>query len=279
MSKGKDSIAKIIGVTLGVCMVCSILVSATAIGLRSRIEANKAFDRKKNILIAAGLVESKERPSVDQVDKLYADNIDGEVLDLQSETIVPDLTPQDIDWRKMVKDPDTSVQLSQEIDIARIKKQSEMMPIYLLRDNAGKIERVILPIYGKGLWSTMYGFISLESDLQTVGQITFYEHGETPGLGGEIASAKWQGYWPGKKVYAMQPAELGADENPTPVIHVIKGSPAKDDPESAYKIDGISGATLTCNGVTDLMEFWLGDNGYGPYLKKLAEEEKQEAQK
>jgi len=120
----------------------------------------------------------------------------------------------------------------------------------------GELQAMIFPIEGKGLWSTLYGYIALAPDANTVVGITFYDHGETPGLGGEVDNPRWKSLWPGRKVF---------DERGNPVIQVKKGSagpPAKD----PHQVDGLSGATLTSRGVTALVQFWLGENGYGPYL-------------
>ncbi len=131
--------------------------------------------------------------------------------------------------------------------------------VYLVRDD-GQIEQVILPIEGPGLWATMYGFIAVESDGNTVRGLKFYEHGETPGLGDGVDKPAWQAQWVGKKLY-------DADGNIQ--IEVVKGQA----PENDYQIDGLAGATLTGRGVSVFVRHWIGDEGYGPYLKQLSEKE------
>ena len=103
----------------------------------------------------------------------------------------------------------------------------------------------------------MYGFIALEEDGNTIQGLTFYKDGETPGLGGEINNPLWLAKWPNRKVY---------DESGEVEIHVIKGS-APPAQEAPYRVDGLSGATITSNGVTFALQFWLGDNGFGPYIR------------
>ena len=142
------------------------------------------------------------------------------------------------------------------MDIANIKRRERYAKVYLLRDG-DEIETIILPIRGYGLWSTMYGFIALEADGNTVSGLSFYEHGETPGLGDKIEDPRWLGLWPGKKVY---------DADGEPQLEVIRRREATDDPHS---IDGITVETLTCPGVTNMLAFWLGGQGYGPYLRGL----------
>lgn len=136
----------------------------------------------------------------------------------------------------------------------------EEATIYLVVDG-DRIEQVILPIEGAGLWATMYGFLAVEDDGNTVRGLQFYEHGETPGLGDGVDKPAWRAQWAGKKLY-------DADGNIQ--IEVVKG-PAPDD--SNYQIDGLAGATLTGRGVSVFVRHWIGDEGYGPYLKQLGEKE------
>ena len=132
----------------------------------------------------------------------------------------------------------------------------------MLKDG-DEIRQLVLPVHGYGLWSTLYGFIALENDLNTIKGLRFYEQGETPGLGGEVDNPKWRQQWKGKRIF---------DDNGELKIQVIHGHVTHNDPEADYKVDGISGATLTSKGVSNLLRFWLGDRGFGPYLKKLRAE-------
>jgi Na+-transporting NADH:ubiquinone oxidoreductase subunit C len=133
------------------------------------------------------------------------------------------------------------------------------MEVYLVEEQ-GALQQVILPVYGKGLWSTMYGFIALGPDLSTVRGFGFYQHGETPGLGGEIENRSWLAKWPGKVVY---------DEKGAVKLRVIKGEVDAAAADARYKVDGLSGATLTARGVSNLLAYWLGENGYQPFLHQL----------
>ena len=136
----------------------------------------------------------------------------------------------------------------------------EQAPVYLVRSD-GEIEQVIVPIEGAGLWATMYGFLAVESDGRTARGLQFYEHGETPGLGDGVDKPAWREQWRGKRLF---------DENGDPLIEVVKGpAPAGSD----YQIDGLAGATLTGRGVSVFVQYWISDEGYGPYLKSLANEE------
>lgn len=252
----KESTAKTIGVAFVVCVVCSVLVSVTAVSLRGIQEANKAFDKQKNILVAAGLVAGDERPSKAEADEKFQ-QIQSLVINTKTGDLVPDKDANAIDWLKAAKEGET---IPSSQDTAKIVRMSQEQPVYLLwKDD--KIDRVVLPVYGKGLWSTMYGFLALEGDFDTIGALTFYSHGETPGLGGEIDNPQWKAKWVGKLAF----------EDGKPAIRVIKGAVKADSPQAPYEVDGLSGATLTCDGVTSTVQFWLGKDGYGEFLKKLKE--------
>jgi len=136
----------------------------------------------------------------------------------------------------------------------------EEAAVYVVIDG-DRVEQVILPIEGPGLWAAMYGFLAVGNDGNTVRGLQFYEHGETPGLGDGVDKPVWRAQWVGKKLF-------DADGNPQ--IEVVKG-PAPDDSE--YQIDGLAGATLTGRGVSVFVRHWIGDEGYGPYLKQLGEKE------
>ncbi|EDL51201.1 Na(+)-translocating NADH-quinone reductase subunit C [Vibrio mediterranei AK1] len=116
---------------------------------------------------------------------------------------------------------------------------------------------VILPVHGTGLWSMMYAFVAVQTDGNTVNGITYYEQGETPGLGGEIENPSWRAQFVGKKLF---------DENFKPAIEIVKGGAPEG---SEHGVDGLSGATLTGNGVQGTFDFWLGDMGFGPFLAKV----------
>jgi len=125
-------------------------------------------------------------------------------------------------------------------------------------DNA--LNAIILPIRGYGLWGTMKGYLALKPDFKTIIGLEFFDHKETPGLGGEIDNPKWKAIWKDKEVFS---------DTGEVVISVIKGSVDKSSDQSKYQVDGLSGATITSNGVTNLLSFWLGDMGYGPLIENI----------
>ena len=253
MSSNKDSIKSTITVALLLCLVCSVIVASSAVLLRPMQQANKALDLKKNVLMAAG-IETKGQ----DINALF-NQFTPRIVDLETGRYVTDMNAETYDQRKASKDPALSDALNADDDIASIGRRAHYATVYLL-EKEGKLERIILPVKGYALWSTLYGFLALESDGNTVAGLGFYEHAETPGLGGEIDNPRWKALWPGKKIF---------DEQGNLAIKLVKGSVSSSDPQAAYKVDALSGATLTSNGVDNLVHFWLGKNGFGPYLTNL----------
>lgn len=246
-----ESILKTFGVAAGVCVVCAIIVSFSSVALKGLQDQNKALDKQVNVLKAAGLVPADGKATKAQVAEMFksAETI---VVDLATGAVVADADPV-----KVENDKTNFVALTPEQDVAKIKTAPKLAVVYRFNDEAGALKTLVLPICGTGLWSRMNGFLSLNADLTTVAGLVFYDHGETPGLGGEISNPKWTAKWNGK---------TAVDETGAPVVKAVKGLAPQG---SATEVDGISGATLTCNGVNDAIEFWLGDLGYGPYLKTL----------
>lgn len=251
-----ESIGKTLGVALALCIVCAVVVSAAAVILRPAQEVNKALDLKTNILAAAGLL----KVGVD-VEKQF-EQITIRVVDMESGRFSDAVNPLTYDQRKASKDPAMSVALAADADPAKIRRRAYYATVYVVEGSAG-IEKMILPIKGYGLWSTLYGFLALESDFETVAGIGFYEHAETPGLGGEIDNPGWRASWVGKTAYA-------AGER---VITVIKGKVDRQRDGADYQIDGLAGATLTTRGVDNLVKYWLGNDGFAPLIQHLKSQE------
>ncbi len=261
----KDSMKNIIMVSLAICFVCSIVVSSAAVFLKPQRLVNKELDRNRNILEAAGLYDKASGQQVniaEQFEKFEIRLVDLEEKRVLSELEASDLgiEPSTYDQRKAAKDPDVSKALETSEDIASISRRARYSTIYLLKDEAGDIEKVVLPLHGYGLWSTLYGFIALKGDMATVSGITFYEHGETAGLGGEVDNPAWKGLWPGKSLY--KDGEVA--------LKVIKGNAIEGTQNYDYQIDGLSGATLTSKGVENMVSYWMGDAGFGPILDDLS---------
>ena len=258
-----DGIKKTVMVALGVCLICSILVSAAAVSLSSLQAENKKLDRLRNILMAADLYENAQN-----IEKIYNEKIETEIIELATGKAISESQKNDVlntesfDLKKIASDPQYSEAIPSKDDIASIKRKPKYMTVSFVRE-AGQLKKVILPVYGKGLWSTMYGFMALGADLQTVEGFTYYEHGETPGLGGEVDNPRWKALWKGK---------VALDETGKVVIEVIKGTVNPSSPDANHQVDGLAGATITTRGVDHTLEFWLGQNGYGQLLDNLRKE-------
>lgn len=245
---------------LGVCLICSLLVSTAAVMLNARQNANQRQNRIKNILIAADLYQQDAA-----IDSLYKQRIEPVLIDLHSgkriaaQRISPGFTLDEFDIQTFENNPELSENIAPEADIAKIKRRPKYMVVYLVK-TAGQVDKLILPVFGKGLWSTLYGFLALDRDLQTITGITFYQHGETPGLGGEIDNPRWQHQWPGKQAF---------DGEGRVAIEVLRGLVDAQSADAKHQVDGLAGATLTSRGVNYLVKYWLGDQGYGPLLARL----------
>ncbi len=258
-----DSIKKTVLVVLGVCLVCSLLVSTAAVKLFPLQEVNRKLDKVKNILVAGELYNEEA-----DIAKTYDEKIEPVLIELATGEPVTEenfddvLNVEDFDITVLANHPEYGRSIPQPQDLADIKISPKYMLVYFIKEGE-EINKIILPVYGKGLWSTMYAFLALDKDFKTVTGVTFYEHGETPGLGGEIENPRWNTLWKGKEAF---------DENNNVQLEIIKGVVDRNRPEASYQVDGISGATITARGVDKMIKFWLGDDGYSPFLNKLREE-------
>jgi len=239
----RDSISNTLIVAIGLSLVCSIIVSSAAIVLKPIQVKNEELFRQQIILDVAGLME----PGAD-INQLF-EAIESRTVDLET----GDYTSEG--------DLELNISIPDELDVAGIGQRPKYAPVYLVKDG-DTIEQIILPVYGKGLWSTMLGYLSMAPDGNTIKGLRFYAHAETPGLGDQIDKEAWRSLWVGKEVY---------DEGDEPQIRVVRGLVPAGAPNAEHLIDGMSGATLTGNGVSDLVRYWTGPHGFGPYLKNFRE--------
>jgi len=250
LAASPDSVGKTIFVAVAVCLVASMVVSAAAVSLRPVQEANRLKDKQVNVLQVAGVYE----PGIDVTEAFAA--FEPHVLDLTTGEFVDDrFDPVTFDDQAAASDPELSVALDN--DPAGIGRKAKYRVIYLLRDEEHGLNKVILPVQGYGLWSTLYGFIALENNGNDIYGLQFYQHGETPGLGAEVDNPRWKALWQGKKL---------RDDDGVVQITVAKSQPAAG---PAYHVDALAGATLTSVGVDNLVRFWVGEDGYGPFLARL----------
>lgn len=220
-----------------VTIICSLLLASAATLLKDRQQENIKLDMQKNILASAGYITQDKEFTRDDILNLYDKNIASMVIDKSGESVEG----------KTVEELDP-------------KKDTGLLPLYYSQEG-DEIKSYILPVSGKGLWSTIYGYLALEPDVNTVKGITFYQHGETPGLGGEIVQDWFRNNFIGKKIYSPDGKLVS--------ITVKKGKVEGAVPESEqyHYVDGISGSTLTGNGVTN---FLMSDlKKYEPFFNKI----------
>lgn len=261
MSANNDSIQKTLLVAILLCLVCSVIVAGAAVGLRDKQNENKANDRRGAVLKSAGLFDTNQ-PVADQ----FKNKITARIVNIAEGRFATDaelqeirdagFTTENFDQKKSSKAPALSSALEGSEDPASIKRLEKFATVYMVK-SGDKIDKIVLPVHGYGLWSTLYGFIALEGDMDTIIGLGFYSHSETPGLGGEVDNPKWKSLWVGKEVY---------DDQGEVAITVVKGQAEVGNP---YQVDGLSGATLTSRGVNNLVRFWIGDQAFGSLLTKL----------
>ena len=251
----KDSVGGTVTVVVLLSLVCSIIVSGAAVALKSKQDEQKALDVQRNILTVAGLMK-EDNASV--IKDTYNKFIEPRLVDLQSGDFVQ-ASKEDVekfDPKTAVKSTALSQAIPVEQDKAGIKVRANQARVYLVKDEQGQVNQVILPMYGRGLWSTMYGFVAVAPDANTIKGITYYDQGETAGLGGEIANPRWQALFVDKKLF---------DDDQRVAIRVAKNASSNKE----HGVDALSGATLTSNGVQGSFDYWFSQNGFGPFLAKF----------
>ncbi|OLO03559.1 Na(+)-translocating NADH-quinone reductase subunit C [Salinicola socius] len=246
-----NSIKKTLIVAFSLCVICSVVVSSAAVVLKPKQVQNQELDRKSNILQVTELY----KPG-DDVEEKYAELITPRVVDLETGEYSQDLDPGSYDQFDAARDPATSRTLSGDDDIAGIGRQEKYSTVYLVGDPDDP-DQIVMPIRGQGLWGLMEGFLSVRGDGNTIVGLSYYDQSETPGLGGEVDNPRWKAKWDGKKIY-----EDGDFQDPQ--IQLVKGGASGD-----YEVDALSGASLTSRGVTNMLRFWLSDEGYAPYLARF----------
>lgn len=254
MAMNKDSAGYIIGFSLAVCLVCSLGVSAAAILLKDRQEVNAKVAQQEKILDVAGLIRPGEKLSTDEVQSLFAERLVPVLVDLESGELLADVEgvgPADFDMTSAAKEANVVAEANE----AKVRFQPTVGKLYYQVDTKGQVKKIIIPIEGYGLWGFLFGYLALEADGETISGITYYNHKETPGLGGEVDNPNWKGSWKGKKAFKPN--------DPAVAIQVVKNASGE------FEIDSLSGATITSRGVTSMMVFWLGEQGFGPFLQKV----------
>lgn len=250
----KDSVFGTFVVIIGFCLVCSVVVSSAVVALGPFQQAAIANDRQINILRVSGFdIEGS-------VASTYKAHIEAKLLDVATGNFVddPDNKADSFNFQSLAKDPAFNTAIPAEEDFAGIRTRTKLMPVYLSKDENGQVIRYILPFYGQALWSTAYGYVAVAPDGNTIKAVTFYSHGETPGLGGEIDNPRWQALWVDKLI-----------ERPdgTRGFNITKVADHQGEGKD-YDVDALSGATLTARGVDNAAHYWL-NVAYKPFLDNL----------
>lgn len=217
-------------------IVCGGLLAFASQSLKPLQDANVELERKQNIL--ATVMEVKKG---DDVNAIYSAKVKESVIDFQG-NVKEGVKATDVDVAKEYKK----------------KPEERLLPVYEFRSESDptKIDNVVLPVYGFGLWNDIWGFMALKSDLNTIQGVKFQHKGETPGLGARIESEEIQDRYKGKSIF-------DGDVLVSAVLQKGEGNDYSNDP---HKVDGMSGATLTAKGVNNMFMDYL--TCYKSYLKK-----------
>jgi Na+-transporting NADH:ubiquinone oxidoreductase subunit C len=253
----KDSPLRALLVVLVTAVVCSSIVSASVVLLRPVQLNNKLLEQSQNIMRLSGQLP-EQKPDDETVLELFK-SLDARVVDVDETSLETEFDPYTFDERKAAGDPELSVAIPSGEDVASLGRRSRFKTVYLVWED-GTLERVILPIRGAGMWSMIYGYLALESDFNTIAGATFYEQNETPGLGDQITQDYWLNQWTGKQLF---------DPAGEMLFHVAEGPVTPDSAAADFQVDALTGATVTANAVTALVQYWLGPNGYGPLLESM----------
>lgn len=257
----KDSPLRALLTVLVTAVVCSTIVSASVVLLRPVQLSNQLLKRSGNVMQLSGLLPAGGAVEDDQLLSLFR-SLDARVVDIDGASFDPDTDPYTFDARKAVGDPELSVAIAPAEDRAKLGRRSRYQVAYLVwRD--GALERLILPIQGAGMWSMLYGYVAVGSDLNTLAGVIFYEQNETPGLGDQITQEYWESQWGGKRLF---------DETGAMLFHVAEGPVTPGSAAADFQVDALTGATVTANAVTALMQYWFGPSGYAPLLQRLREQ-------
>lgn len=254
-----ESPLKAIFVVTITALVCSVLVTVAAVTLQPIQRAYQDLERIRVIVAVSGIAGSVDEMSELQTIAAFQD-LDARIVDLDRGVVETTYNPLTFDVRQAAADPQLSVAIPDGQNIAQLGRRSSLAIVYLQREGDA-LQKVILPVHGQGMWSTIYGFVVLESDLNTIAAMTIYEQGETPGIGDVITRPDWHAKWKGRRLY---------DEQGRLRFNITRGAANPNSPDSDYEVDGFVGATVTSNGVANMIGYWFGPHGYAQLLANLS---------
>ena len=257
----KDGLRNVLIVAISVCLVCSIVVSTAAVVMKPQQLINQELDQKQNILRAAGMLPEGSATDANGrgIDELFGE-FTVHAVDLNTGQFTDAVDVASYDPIKAAKKTNLSRDLSNEEDVATIGRRENISLVYIRRNIDGDVDKVVIPVRGYGLWGTLFGYLALEGDLNTVAGLGFYAQKETPGLGGEVDNPSWKALWPGVKVF---------DSDGGPAIKLVKARAPEGSDAARHEVDALAGATLTTRGVQNLVRFWTGELGFRSFLRNL----------
>ena len=251
MAFKKDTVVGTMVFTFILCLLCSFMITGTAELLKERKLAKKRDELQRYVLMAADIDMSGDK----DFREIFAQSVTPMLVELDTGKVTTDGNLMDFDDRMAAINPETSIKPKK--DTARIKSRANQVRAFKVVDDQGELLSMVMPVYGKGLWSMIYGFVAVKSDLNTIENVVFYEHGETPGIGDFLNDPEWTDKFRNKQLY---------DDKGKVAIKVVKGGAKEGD---VHGIDAISGATMTGRGVQRSIQFWFGNEGFETFFNKL----------
>ncbi|GGI77126.1 Na(+)-translocating NADH-quinone reductase subunit C [Shewanella gelidii] len=251
MAFNKDSIMGTMIFTISLSLLCSFMITGTAEILKERKLAKKRDELKRYVLTAANVDLDGEQSFQELFDELVTPML----VDLDTGEMDSNDAVMDFDERMAAINPDTSRKPKK--DTAKIKRRANQVRVFKVADKDGQLAHVVVPVHGKGLWSIIYGYVAVKADLNTIENVVFYEHGETPGIGDFVSAPDWVKQWHGKQVF---------DASGDVAFRIVKGGAEDGD---IHGVDSVSGATKTARGIQRAVTFWFGREGYQTFFDKL----------
>ncbi|MBL4815853.1 Na(+)-translocating NADH-quinone reductase subunit C [Shewanella sp.] len=255
MALKKDSVVGTMIFIITLSLLCSFMITGTAELLKERKLVKKRDELKRYVLMASDVDIQGDK----DFRAIFEKSVTPLLINIESGAIEPKerVEVMNFDERMAAINPEKSRKLERKKDKARIKTRADQVRVFQVFDEDGKLASLVLPIYGKGLWSIIYGYVALKPDFNTIENVVFYEHGETPGIGDFLNETEWTDKFRGKQIF---------DAKGKPVLKIVKGGAKEGD---IHGVDAVSGATMTGRGVQRSIQFWFGSEGFKVFLDKL----------
>jgi Na+-transporting NADH:ubiquinone oxidoreductase subunit C len=253
----KDTVVGTMIFTVTLCLLCSFMITGTAGILKERKVAKKRDELQRYVLMAADVNLGQGN----EFREIFAKSVKPLLVNLDTGKIDSEVDVLDFDERMAAINPETSS--APKKDIAKIRTRANEARVFKVLDADGKLASVVVPFYGKGLWSMIYGYVAVKPDFNTIAGVVVYEHGETPGIGDFLTDPNWSSQWKEKQLF---------DQKGKFALRTVKGGAKAGD---VHGVDAVSGATMTGRGVQRAMEFWFGVEGFQNFFNQLKASEVQ----